>query len=35
MTDLRHRLSELDQLDAPDMRTAIDQTCRGTAIHRP
>lgn len=25
MTDLRHRLSELDQLDAPDMRTSIDQ----------
>ena len=25
MTDLRDRLGELDQLDAPDMRTAIDQ----------
>jgi hypothetical protein len=25
MTDLRRRLSELDQLDAPDMRARIDQ----------
>ena len=25
MTDLRHRLSELDQLDTPDMRASIDQ----------